>query len=108
MKSNISPFGVTVQFADRPAPHILDMLKAHGFRWNPVDRQWHRRSVTGAADFLGALDRALNPDRPDGACWQCGKPGRFRQYGAATPVLCDHCAASQGGPVSAFVARAGL
>jgi hypothetical protein len=107
MISNISPFGVTVQFADRPSSDILAMLKANGFRWNPADKLWHRRKVAGAADFLTALDRALNPNHPDGACWQCGKPGRFRNYGAASPVLCDYCA-SQGGACSALAARCRL
>jgi len=96
MKSNISPFGVTVCFPDRPNAEILAMLKANGFRWNPADRIWHRRAVSGAADFLTALDRKLNPARPDGACWKCGRPGRFRNYGAATPVYCDDCANSFG------------
>ncbi len=72
------------------------MLKANGFRWSPSAGQWWRRRITGTADFLAALDRAIGPRRPDGACWQCQAPeGYFRPYGAATPVYCDACHKAQ-------------
>src|SRR5262249_19998081 len=71
------------------------MLKATGFRWSPSAGLWWRRRISGAADFLGALDRALNPGRPDGACWVCRSPdGFFRSEGPATPVRCDACQAA--------------
>jgi hypothetical protein len=90
---------VNVMFTAKPAEHIRAMLKAHGFRWSPVDGFWWRRRVQGAADFLAALDRALNPGRPDGACWRCQSPeGFFRPHGAATPVYCDKCHAELTAP----------
>ncbi len=84
---------VTVSFTDKPDERVRSILKSNGFRWNPALGQWWRTKVTGAADVIGAIDRALNPDRPDGPCWRCGQPGRFRRHGAATPVYCDACAA---------------
>lgn len=51
-----------------------------------------RNRVTGAADVLAAIDKALRPaDWSDAPCWSCRRPGRFRNRGAAAPVLCDHC-----------------
>ncbi len=88
---------VQIMFADKPPEPVRALLKAHGFRWCPSPACWWRRGVTGAADVLAGIDRLLNPDRPDGACWTCGAPGRFRNHGAATPVLCDTCAAQGGG-----------
>ena len=68
------------------------MLKANAFRWSPQAGLWWRHRVDGAADFLTALDRKLNPGRPDGACWECKDPaGFFRPMGAAAPVLCNSC-----------------
>jgi hypothetical protein len=81
---------VSVMFAGKPEERTRAMLKAPGFRWSPAGGFWWRRRVEGAADFLAALDRALNQGRPDGAC--CGSPdGFFRPQGAATPVYCDKC-----------------
>jgi hypothetical protein len=89
----ISRGAVSLTFSDRPPELVRQILKANGFRWNPARCNWWRTRVAGAADVIGAIDRALNPDRPNGACWKCGAPGRFRHYGAASPVLCDMCAA---------------
>jgi hypothetical protein len=89
---SISSAGVTIRFSDKPAAEIRAMLKANDFRWSPSDQSWNRRGVTGAADFLAALDRKLNPGRPDGACWNCKAPGGFfRPDGPATPVYCAAC-----------------
>jgi len=83
---------VSVMFNAKPDERIRAMLKANGFRWSPAGGFWWRRQVKGFADFLAALDRALNPGRPDGACWLCKAPeGFFRPQGAATPVYCDAC-----------------
>jgi len=91
-KSAIERGEVRVIFSAKPDERIRGMLKAAGFRWSPAGGLWWRRRVAGAADFLAALDRALNPGRPDGACWDCGNPqGLFRPFGAATPVYCDEC-----------------
>jgi len=87
--------GVRVQFSAKPPAEVLGQLKAAGFRWSPAAGQWWRNRVTGAADLLARIDRLLNPNRPDGACWKCGAPGRFRNRGAAAPVLCDRCAAEE-------------
>ena len=80
-----------IAFSEKPAADILGAVKANGFRWRPGDQRWERRTRQGDADFLAWLDRKLNPGRPDGACWNCQQPGRFRRFGAATPVLCDWC-----------------
>jgi hypothetical protein len=35
-----------------------------------------------------------SPHEVRAACWECGDPeGKFRPYGAATPVRCDSCEA---------------
>ena len=60
---------VRIRFSAKPDERIRDMLKANGFPWSPSAGLWWRRRISGAADFLAALDRALNPGRPDGACW---------------------------------------
>ena len=83
--------GVRVRFSARPPETVLSMLKASGFRWCRALGEWTRQRTAGAADLLERIDRALDPDRPDGACWHCGAPGRFRNRGAATPVFCDAC-----------------
>ena len=86
---------VRIRFSAKPDERIRAMLKANGFRWSPSAGLWWRRRIRGAADFLAALDRALNPGRPDGACWVCQSPdGFFRAEGAATPVRCDACQAA--------------
>jgi hypothetical protein len=83
---------VRIIFSAKPDEQIRGILKAHGFRWSPAQKLWWRRRVTGFADILAALDKALHPGRPDGACWDCGSAeGFFRPYGAATPVYCDEC-----------------
>ncbi|HLW66359.1 MAG TPA: hypothetical protein VKS79_13680 [Gemmataceae bacterium] len=90
---------VRIAFNEKPDERIRSMLKANGFRWSPVAGLWWRRRVTGAADFLAALDRAISPRRPDGVCWRCQAPeGFFRPYGAATPVYCDACHAALSAP----------
>ena len=83
--------GVRVRFSARPPDAVLALLRVNGFRWCRPSGEWTRRRVVGTADLLGRIDRMLNPDRPDGACWKCGAPGRFRNRGAATPVFCDDC-----------------
>jgi hypothetical protein len=89
--------GVHITFNEKPDERIRSMLKANGFRWSPSLGEWWRRSVSGAADFLAALDRAVGPRRPDGVCWRCKSPeGYFRPRGAATPVYCDACDAKNG------------
>jgi hypothetical protein len=81
-----------VMFTAKPDERIRSMLKANGFRWSFAGGFWWRWRVEGFADFLAALDRAINPRRPDGACWRCKAPeGFFRPQGAATPVYCDAC-----------------
>jgi hypothetical protein len=76
----------------KPSEAVRTLLKGAGFRWSPSGGFWWRRGCQGAADFIAALDRKLNPGRPDGACWRCQSPqGRFRPQGAATPVYCDGC-----------------
>ena len=82
--------GVSVRFPSKPPDNIRAMLKSAGFRWG--NGEWSRRRVTGAADFLTALERACNPGKPDGNCWRCQSPqGFFRPQGAATSVYCDVC-----------------
>ena len=76
---------VRIRFSTRPDERVRALLRAHGFRWSPGAGQWWRHRISGPADFLVALDRALNPGRPDGACWVCQSPyGFFRAEGAAT------------------------
>jgi hypothetical protein len=79
--------GVTIRFQEKPPDNIRAMLKANGFRYS--QGAWYCRRVRDG--FMPALERACNPDKPDGDCWTCGKPGRFRHEGAATPVRCDEC-----------------
>ncbi len=91
-KSQISG-GVTVAFDSKPAEPIRAMMKANGFRWVSASGAWYRQRVTGAADFLTALERKCRPaGTPDAPCWKCQNPnGFFRRQGAATPVYCDGC-----------------
>jgi hypothetical protein len=92
MRYDIQSGHVLISFDAKPEDKILAILKAHSFRWNPASRAWWRAKVHGAADVIGAIERAMRPaNEPDGPCWTCGLPGRFRHYGAATPVLCDRC-----------------
>ena len=88
----IEPRRVSVRFNHKPAERIRAMLKTNGFRWSPAGGFWWRARVEGFADFCAALDRALHPGLPDGACWRCNAPeGFFRPFGASTPVYCDAC-----------------
>jgi hypothetical protein len=90
--THIDAHATRIAFPAKPSEAIRAMLKGAGFRWSPQSGHWWRRGCKGAADFITALDRKLNPDRPDGACWRCKSPnGYFRPQGAATPVYCDTC-----------------
>lgn len=83
-----------ITFPGKPDEAICSMLKANGFRWSPRAGCWRKRGCKGAADFIAALDKRMNPGRPDGNCWTCGdKAGFFRNEGAATPVRCNACQA---------------
>ncbi len=94
MKTAIRAHYVEVRFPDKPSERVRAILKAHGFRCNPAQGVWWRNRVSGAADVFAAIERAMRPaNAPDGDCWRCGKPGRFRPHGAACPVLCNACAA---------------
>ena len=102
-KADIASSGVSIRFnAGKPSDAIRSMLKGNGFRWSPGGGCWLARRVVGAADFLSALDRAMDeeagiPQKPDAACWVCSSPdGFFRACGPATPVWCDKCAAERG------------
>ena len=89
---SIAPRFVSIRFPNKPPETVRSILKSHGFRWSPRSGEWTRNRVNGAADVLTAIDRALRPaGAPDGDCWRCRRPGRFRNRGAAAPVLCDHC-----------------
>lgn len=91
-KYSIGRGGVEIRFSAKPAADIRAMLKANGFRWSPANGVWWRRRIAPVGDFLDALQRKLNPRKPDGACWRCQSPdGYFRPHGAATPVFCDTC-----------------
>jgi hypothetical protein len=84
-----------ITFPAKPSAAVRAMLKGAGFRWSSAGGFWWRRGCKGAADFIAALDRKMNPGRPDGACWRCQSPqGFFRPHGAATPVYCDVCHAT--------------
>lgn len=93
--------GATIWFETKPPEPVRQILRANGFRWIPAGQHWWRRRVTGAADVLGAIQKELEPKRPDGRpvkadgqCWACGDPdGWRRNYGPATPVYCDRCEA---------------
>ena len=88
-----------ISFPAKPSDAIRALLKGAGFRWSPSGGFWWRRGCKGGADFVAALDRKLNPGRPDGACWRCQSPqGFFRPQGAATPVYCDACHAALSAP----------
>lgn len=83
---------VSIRFPEKPPDDVRSILKAHGFRWSPQSAAWWRSRVSGAADVLAAIDKALRPaDWSDAPCWSCQRPGRFRNRGAAAPVYCDHC-----------------
>ena len=87
---------VSVMFSAKPDERIRSALKVNGFRWSPAGGFWWRRRVEGFADFLRALERLIDPNKPDGTCWDCNSPdGFFRPCGAATPVYCDACHAKR-------------
>ena len=87
--------GVHIRFSEKPSERIRGVLKLNGFRWSPAAGEWWRTRVAGAADFLAALDRLVDPGKPDGPCWVCKAPnGFFRREGPATPVRCDACQAA--------------
>jgi len=92
MRHQILAGMVEISFDAKPGIDVIQTLKAHGFRWN--GRQWWRNRVSGAADVINALQRMINPPAFDGACWECGQPGKFRNLGAAAPVWCDSCNAA--------------
>ena len=86
---------VRIRFSDKPDARIRGVLKANGFRWSPAAGEWWRLRVAGAADFLVALDRLVEPGKPDGPCWVCQSPeGLFRNEGPAAPVRCHACQAA--------------
>jgi len=89
--SGITQGVVRVAFAEKPPEAIRSALKRNGFRWAKYQGEWQAHCWNGAAAFLAWLDRQMNPGKPDGACWVCGKPGRFRPHGASTPIRCDEC-----------------
>src|SRR5262245_34743722 len=60
---------VRLRFSDKPDARIRGVLKANGFRWSPAAGEWWRRRVSSAADFLAALDRLVDPGKPDGLRW---------------------------------------
>jgi hypothetical protein len=96
MKISIACGGMQLHFNSKPGDDIRLAMKANGYRWSPTGAMWHKRSVSGAADFIGWLRKAIEKEngiiRPDGACWKCKTaPGFFRNRGAAAPVLCDTC-----------------
>jgi len=81
----------TIRFDDKPSAEVIQALKYNRYRWNPRDKYWYGGKPSNG--FFQWLDKQMNPDRPDGECWHCGAPnGKFRNRGAATPVLCDGCA----------------
>ena len=93
--------GVYLKFSGKPEDRVRSMLKANGFRWFPALQEWGRSRVSGAADFIGALEKAIGPRKPDGECWVCKSPeGYFRNRGAASPVWCDGCLTAMSAPPS--------
>jgi hypothetical protein len=85
---------VRISFESKPPATIRDALKRNKFRWYGACQEWQARVWNGAADFLGWLEKAMNPGKPDGACWVCqSAEGFFRPEGAATPVRCNECQA---------------
>lgn len=79
---------------------VRSHLKALGGTWSPAQHGW--RVPDRVADRARQLvaQAATGYREPVGfsaaaqvaPCWECHAPdGRFRNYGAATPVLCDVC-----------------
>ncbi|HZZ80431.1 MAG TPA: hypothetical protein VFE62_18150 [Gemmataceae bacterium] len=69
-KYSIAGSHVSITFSAKPDERIRSMLKANGFRWSPANSFWWRPRVSGAADFLAALERALNaPNAPTHERW---------------------------------------
>ena len=95
MKYAIYSCHVEISFESKPESQILNCLKANGFRWNPAMQVWYRRKASGVHNIIGAIQKMMRPaNEPDGQCWECKQPGLFRNYGPATPVLCDACNAA--------------
>ena len=84
-----------IRFDAKPPERIRAALKSAGFRWSPAGGCWWRRKVTGAGDLVAWIQQQLDGPRKS-PCWDCQSPdGTFRNYGAATPVLCDACDAKR-------------
>ena len=49
-----------LKFSAKPCERIRSILKGAGFRWSPASATWWRAKVTGGADFLAALQRAID------------------------------------------------
>jgi hypothetical protein len=55
---------------------------------------YHGRGYGISCGKCAGVAPARDPDAIVGACWECKAPeGKFRCYGAATPVYCDACEA---------------
>jgi len=55
----------------------------------PAGEPIHWQRFTGATHVVCPSSRPENVTAP---CWECqAEGGRFRSYGAATPVYCDAC-----------------
>ncbi len=65
-KHEITSSQTRLTFAGKPADDIRTLLKGAGFRWSPRAGVWWRRGSEGAADFILALDRRINPGRTCG------------------------------------------
>lgn len=50
--------GVELRFPAKPAPEILDSLKAHGWRWSRFSCCWYKRASDEAREFARALASA--------------------------------------------------
>ena len=89
---------VTITFDGKPSEAVRRALKGNRFRWCPSSQYWWKQGGEWA-DFVHSLDKMMDREtgfapKPDGECWECGAPGRFRNHGAATPVHCDSCHAT--------------
>lgn len=82
---------VTIEFQAKPPEDVLKALKANGYRWHGPTKTWRTGRASSYADLMAWIDKQINGEQPDGPCWSCQAPGKFRSYGAATPVLCDAC-----------------
>ena len=81
----------TIKFDGKPTTEIIQALKHNRYKWDSYVKCWH--SGKPSEGFFDWLRKQIEPSTPDGKCWKCGSPGgKFRNHGAATPVLCDLCA----------------